>query len=68
MDLFEAVAQRIAEAATKRTLIAASGEGARERLKLLIREGGVADLSDANMFAVNLAGADLTGCNLSGAK
>jgi transcription-repair coupling factor (superfamily II helicase) len=51
IDLFEAVAQRIAEAATKRTLIAASGEGARERLKLLIREGGVADLSDAKSWS-----------------
>nr|WP_319637318.1 transcription-repair coupling factor [Pacificispira spongiicola] len=50
-DLFEAVAQRVARAPSKRTLFAASSEGARERLKLLIRDGGIEDLGDAKSWA-----------------
>lgn len=49
-DLFEAVTQRVREHGDKRTLIAASGEGARERLRLLIREGGLEDLADAKTW------------------
>lgn len=49
-DLFEAVTERVRGTGDKRTLIAASGEGARERLRLLIREGGLDDLADAKTW------------------
>lgn len=50
-DLFEAVAERVRGQTAKPTLIAASGEGARERLKLLLRDGGLDDLADARSWA-----------------
>ncbi len=50
IDLFEAVAERVSRASAKRSLIAASGEGARERLKLLLREGGLRDLVEAKCW------------------
>ena len=46
-DLFEAVAERVRVQTAKPTLIAASSRGARERLKLLLRDGGLGDLADA---------------------
>lgn len=45
-DLFGTVVKKISQAAPKRTLIAASGEGARERLKLLLKEAGLLELAD----------------------
>lgn len=45
-DLFEAVVQKIGAAKSRRTLIAASGEGARERLKLLFKQAGLSELAD----------------------
>ncbi|MDW3207539.1 MAG: transcription-repair coupling factor [Alphaproteobacteria bacterium] len=51
VDLFEAVAERVKTTDQRRSLIAASGEGARERLKLLLRDGGLTDLADVRSWS-----------------
>jgi transcription-repair coupling factor (superfamily II helicase) len=49
-DLFEAVVARAKASAPARTLIAASSTGARERLRVLLRDAGLEDVHDAESW------------------
>lgn len=46
-DLFEAVVARLKASAPARTLVAASSAGARERLRVLLRDAGLDEIHDA---------------------
>lgn len=49
-DLFEAVVARLKASAPARTLVAASSSGARERLRVLLRDAGLDDIHDAGSW------------------